>query len=186
MGIFNFLKKKKKEELPMPPPPMPPDVPPLLKGDFEPIRGGEKDMTDLPEPPKFEVPAPQFEIPEMPAKPQFDIPEFPEEKLLPAPSGEKEVRVFDKTIPSVNEEVEEEHEVVRHMPSRPAFVAVDDYKRIINDSNMVRSKLMEAENFVRRLGDLKNEEERTFEKWKIQLESVEKKLTYVDKIIAKR
>ena len=80
---------------------------------------------------------------------------------------------------------EPEVEVVRHMPSRPAIVAVDDYKRIINDTNIVRSKLMDAENFVRRLGDLKNEEERTFEKWRSQLESVEKKLSYVDKVIAK-
>jgi len=68
---------------------------------------------------------------------------------------------------------------------KPSFVAIDDYKRIINDTNTVRSKLMDAESFVRRLSDLKNEEERAFDKWRKQLEDVEKKLNYVDELIAK-
>ena len=178
-------------------------MPTLLRGDIEPIRPGDEppkleempvpEAPSMPEPPKFEIPtmpeAPIPEMREMPEPPRFEIPEMPgaptipEDHLLPAPSGEKEVQVFDKTIPTMKEEPEVE--VIRHMPSRPAFVAVDDYKRIINDTNIIRSKLMDAENFVRRLGDLKNEEERTFEKWRSQLESVEKKLSYVDKIIAK-
>ena len=44
---------------------------------------------------------------------------------------------------------------------------------------------MDAENFVRRLGDLKNEEERSFERWRTLLEDVEKKMNYVDQLIAK-
>lgn len=43
---------------------------------------------------------------------------------------------------------------------------------------------MDAEQFVKRLTDLKNEEERTFDKWRGQLEDVEKKLSYVDQLIA--
>ncbi len=168
MGLFGFLKKKK-EELPLPPPPSPPDLPPILKGDIESIRPSE--TTE-------EAPMPEF-------APMPELPEMPE-RLLPAPAGEKEVMVFDRTVPK--EEIPEPEpvaEVVRHMPVQPTFVAVEDYKRIINDTNVVRSKLMEAENFVRRLGDLKNEEERAFDKWRSQLEDVEKKLSYVDKLIAK-
>lgn len=166
MGLFGFLKKKK-DELPLPPPPSPPDIPTILKGDIESIR-----------PEMAEEYAP--EMPEM-----HPMEEFAPERLLPAPAGEKEVMVFDRTVPREEFEAEPAPEVVRHMPVQPTFVAVEDYKRIINDTNVVRSKLMEAENFVRRLGDLKNEEERAFDKWRSQLEDVEKKLSYVDKLIAK-
>ena len=166
MGIFGFLKKRRQEELPLPPPPSPPEIPTLLKGDIEPIQATDE--------------APHIEpLPELPA-PTGWKPEIP--------AGEKEVKVFDKTIkPEIMEEEALEapvRETIRVTP-KPTFVAVEDYKRIINDTNAVRSKLMDAENFVRRLSDLKNEEERAFEKWRTQLEDVEKKLNYVDSLIAR-
>ncbi|VVB81633.1 Uncharacterised protein [uncultured archaeon] len=105
------------------------------------------------------------------------LPELP--PALPAPAREEEVPVFDRTI-SKPEKLETVRPTIK-----PTFVAVEDYKRIINDTNMIRGKLMEAENFVRRLGDIKNEEERAFEKWRTHLEDVEKKLGYVDQLIAK-
>ncbi len=160
MGLFGFLKKKR-EELPMPPPPSMPEMAPILRGDIEEIRAPEEHLESLPElPPALPMPT-----------------EFPAE--------EKEVRIFDKTImQEMEEEAPPVKEVVR--PTiKPAFVAVEDYKRIINDTNTIRAKLMDAESFVRRLSDLKNEEERAFEKWRTQLEGVEKKLSYVDQLIAK-
>jgi hypothetical protein len=179
MGVFGFLKKKKEEELPMPPPPTPPAIRPLLQGDIEPIRATEE--PDI-MPPAFEPPMPEalpaLPPPEMPQ--MAPIPEIPTEFR---PAEEKEVRVFDRTIPT-EATAEEPEETVRPTPG-PMFVAVEDYKRIINDTNTVRSKLMNAENFVRRLGDLKNEEERVFEKWRSKLEAVEKKLNYVDRLIEK-
>lgn len=102
---------------------------------------------------------PAFSMPEQ-------LPELPEFKLMQQPSEKKE-----------------RAEVVR--PSiRPTFVAVDDYKRIINDTNIIRSKLIAADDFVKKLGDLKNEEERAIDRWRHQLEDVEKKLNYVDQLIA--
>ena len=191
MGIFSFLKKKK-EELPMPPPPSPPDIKPILKGDIEPIRapGGPPEPMPAftaPEslaPPMAPMPTEPFHPPlDMPAPPppvEVELPELAPASVREVPAEEEEV-VFDRTIP---EEIEEEPELVHHVP-KPAFVAVDDYKRIINDTNTIRSKLMSAENFVRRLGDLKNEEERSLDKWRKHLEGVEKKLAYVDQLIEK-
>ena len=92
---------------------------------------------------------------------------------------EVEEPIFDRTI-----ERPREKEVIRQMP-RQSFVAVEDFKQIINDTNVVRAKLMEADNFVKRLTELKNEEERSLEKWRAQLEDVEKKLTFVDHVIEK-
>lgn len=128
---------------------------------------------------------PSFEdemLPELPpALPAPDVRTYPRTPMI-ATAGEEEV-IYDKTIQEPVEEMPV-REVVRAMP-KPAFVAVEDYKRIINDTNTIRSKLMDAENFVRRLGDLKNEEERSFERWRTLLEDVEKKLNYVDQLVAK-
>ncbi len=166
MALFGFLKKKREEELPMPPPPTPPEMPPMMRGDIDSIRAPSPEMA------QFSMPGMEHEEPPLPELPL----------ALPAPAEEREVRIFDRTIRP--EEREEPTETVRP-PVRPTFVAVEDYKRIINDTNMIRSKLMDAENFVKRLSDLKNEEERAFEKWRVQLEDVEKKLNYVDQLIAK-
>ncbi|MEM3154493.1 MAG: hypothetical protein QW165_02920 [Candidatus Woesearchaeota archaeon] len=171
MGLFGFGKKRR-EELPLPPPPSPPELPPLLKGDIEEIRPPEAPSA-IPEIPPMEEH--EEKLPELP-------PALPAPMPAMAPAEEKEARVFDKTVqPEAEEPI---REVVRTIP-KPAFVAVEDYRRIINDTNTIRAKLMDAENFVRRLGDLKNEEERSFERWRTLLEDVEKKMNYVDQLIAK-
>ena len=175
MGLFGFGKKRQ-EELPLPPPPSPPELQPLLRGDIDQIRAPEAAM---PEMPSFEEHV--EELPELPPALPAPTPRMPEMNMRSA--GEEEV-VYDKTVQQPVEEEMPIREVVRAMP-KPAFVAVEDYKRIINDTNTIRSKLMDAENFVRRLGDLKNEEERSFERWRTMLEDVEKKLNYVDHLIAK-
>lgn len=175
MGLFGFGKKKQ-EDLPLPPPPSPPELQPLLRGDIDQIR--PPDAYSMPEMEEHEEMLPELP-PALPAP--TDMRSYPRTPMMAA-AGEEEVSVYDKTI---RQPVEEEfHEVVRIVP-KPAFVAVEDYKRIINDTNTIRSKLMDAENFVRRLGDLKNEEERSFERWRTLLEDVEKKMNYVDQLIAK-
>jgi hypothetical protein len=186
MGLFNFMKKRRAEELPLPPPPPPEALPPMLKGDIEPITAPEAPSPMPPMEEHFE------ELPELPPALPAPTQEFPpagekEVSLSPAfrERGSAEVKVFDRTImPEAVEEEQPIRETIRATP-KPTFVAVEDYKRIINDTNTIRSKLMDAENFVRRLSDLKNEEERAFEKWRTQLEDVEKKLNYVDHLIAK-
>jgi len=172
MGMFDFLRKKKETELPLPPPPSAPDM--TFQSDIEPIR------------------APQTEIPGEKAQEihELDLPELP--PALPAPRTdikpiqmpiEKEHEepkdiIYDKTI-----NPQEEKPVIR--TEKPSFIAVDDYRRIITDTNTVRAKLMNAENFARRLSDIKNAEERAFEKWQGYLEDVEKKMNYVDQLISK-
>lgn len=174
MGLFGFGKKRQ-EDLPLPPPPSPPELQPLLRGDIDDIR--PTDAYSMPE--EHEEMLPELP-PALPAP--TDMRSYSRTPMM-ASAGEEEVSVYDKTIQQPFEE-EPMHEVVRTVP-KPAFVAVEDYKRIINDTNTIRSKLMAAENFVRRLGDLKNEEERSFERWRTLLEDVEKKMNYVDQLIAK-
>lgn len=135
--------------------------------------------------PKRELPLPPPPVPKEVSMPKGDFEnirpnsDFP---TAPAPAEEKEVPVFDKTIPQ--EAVENFVETVRPAASS-AFIAAEDYKRIINDTNNIRMHLISAENVAKQLSDLKLNEERTLERWRAHLEDVEKKLSYVDKLIEK-
>jgi hypothetical protein len=71
------------------------------------------------------------------------------------------------------------------MPVKPVFVSVEEYHAIMGSAETVRNRLMEAENLMRKLTELRNLEEKEFEQWRQTLEDVEKKLAYVDKIVAK-
>jgi hypothetical protein len=199
--MFGFLKKKRPEStLELPPPPSPPgferpagDIPPI-----QPLAGPEElpeapSMPEFPAAPTFEHEpahegAGEVELPEVPAPelPEAPVPEEPqpvEEAPEPMPVPEltpveeqPEVAIADRTL--------EGREMVRK-PLGPTFVSVDEYRAIMENSNRVRAKLMEAEGTMRRLSEIKGEEEKTFDRWRAQLEDVERKLAHVDRVIAK-
>jgi len=208
--MLGFLKKKKaEEELELPAPPKPPELQ-TLEPDIPPIRA--KPEYEKPEIPEFkldgELPTEQPEelpqelrLPEFQPKTEYEKPEEleitkpeykkPEELELPPEPGVIPARlkipelpkpkVFDKTI---TEEIPREA-VIEKPEAKPLFVAVDDYNNVRSNTNIIRAKLLEAEEYIQRLSDLKIEEEKSFARWKKHLEDVEKKLTYVDKVIAK-
>lgn len=167
MAFTDFLKNKKSRELPLPPPPSPPMT---FRGDFDSIRAPQAPMPELSDFSKDE--------------PEYDsLPDFP--PSLPAPAEEKEVTVFDKTHTQEGVESKPERvEQVRMLP-RAAFIAMEDYKRIVNDTNSIRAHVMNAESFAKKLTELKTDEERALERWRSHLEDVEKKLAYVDQLIEK-
>lgn len=197
MALLDFLKKKERE-LPLPPPPLP-RVAQRPVSDFEPIRAaplrdwGETQQVQTEE----AMPAPLPPLPPMP-KMDFQMEEehHDEVPLLPAPAMEKEDMfekkvVFDRTIADVHDEelkkaprVQVREPVERKVPAK-TFVSVDDYRRIMSETNMVRQRLLNADNFMKKLQDLKVDEEKALERWRSQLEDVEKKLAYVDQLIEK-
>lgn len=202
--MFKFLKKKKEEtaeeDFELPPPPAPPadltaqsapeeEAPiefPEIKPKLE-FPELEKDkMPEFPEIPskkafpkekKYVEDVHMAEMPALPEHPSLAEPDFPEVKPKPVPKP-----AFER-LP-VEEHVEKPEELVRHEEIKPIFVAVDDFKNLSANTNFVRSKLVEADEYLKRLTDLKNQELKAFEKWKKTLESVESKLSYVDKVIA--
>jgi len=172
MAVFNFLKKSRNVQLPLPPPPSPPQMPPRMQGDFEDIRAQEPLL--LP---------PPMEAEDGPREYHEELPGFSDSNSIPAMEKEESSVAQDKTIAQMR--VPQAREVPKpNLPAR-SFVAVDDYRVIMNETNSIRSRLMGAENFVRKLSELKNEEERALERWRLQLEDVEKKMAYVDQLIEK-
>ncbi|MBW2973236.1 hypothetical protein KY346_02495 [Candidatus Woesearchaeota archaeon] len=177
-----FKKKKEAEEVELPPPPMPPEAVaekpkelelPEIKPAFPEIPS-EEEMPEFPEiteEEEFE----HVEIPSLPEHPTMAEHEIKMPEIRPR-------RVFEETI---KEEVVEPEEIIRPEKAKPMFVAVDEYNNLMSNANFVRSKLIEAEEYLQRLTDLKNQELKAFDKWRKTLENVESKLSYVDKIIAK-
>ncbi len=182
--MFGFSKKKKELSLPeLPPPPSPPEFP-MPEGDIPAIKPTEGPENEMPAAEPYEPVEKPAELPEVP------LPEIPE-----APAAEQEMPNLEEVPaePLVPETVEEpepveepiaEPETVRR-PVGPAFVAVDEYRAIMEHSNRVRAKLDEAGEFVRRLSEIKAEEEKTFDKWRSQLEEIERRLGQIDRFIAK-
>jgi len=191
---FGFLKKKKAvEDLELPAPPKPPELK-GLEPEIPPIRAEEPSL-DMPdfnfdsepeEAEELELPEeePESLLPETEEAEETVEIEHPEPSVIPERLKIPELpkpKVYDKTI---TEDLPRET-VIEKEETKPLFVAVDDYTTVRANTNVIRAKLLEAEEYIQRLSDLKIEEEKSFGKWKKYLEDVEKKLTYVDKVIAK-
>jgi hypothetical protein len=156
-------------------------------GTMEPFAGVDIPEVPAPDMPELESEGPTrgLALPEAPAPEEREFtgevpaPEFREEE--PATAGHElepvtERQVFERAV--------ESREPMRRVPG-PMFVSVDDYRTIMEHSERVRAKLADAEQFVHRLGEIKAEEEKVFDKWRGHLEDVERKLAQVDRVIAK-
>ncbi len=162
LGIFKKKEKLKEDSLPPPPPPMP--MPAI--GDIEPIRPSEA-----------------------PPVPAFSVPEDFIKKKTGAPIIEEKEDVFiEKEFPASmsKEEFEKPVEVPEFEEDKgPFFVSLSDHEKIERDVKSMETLLDEAEDNLESLHETIDIEEKMFEKWRSFLEGVEKKLTFVDKIIAK-
>jgi hypothetical protein len=105
-------------------------------------------------------------------------PDMPEEKLEIKPRVHHVPRREGPTKQQAIAEVEKRPE-----PRGPIYVPVEDYKAVLDGTEQVRGDLKEATEVLGRLNELKNEEDKEFEKWRSELEDIQRKLTYVDKII---
>ena len=188
--MLNLFKKKKEaaEDIELPPPPKPPELPSLPEMP-EAKEGPELDFPDIkpsfPELPELEEREEEFEVPRPeefahPVIKEQEFPEFP--PVIEEEEHETPEKVFDRTI---KEAIPKRKEVMKPHEVKPMFVSVDDFANLTANTNFVRSKLVEAEEYLQRLTDLKNQELKAFDTWKKTLENVEQKLSYVDQVIAK-
>ena len=169
MGLNFFKKKKKSEEhLPMPPPPIP--KPKDFVGDIEEIR-----------PQKIEnkLPEQDLSIPELSM--DSSIPEEPE--TFEQPNSSK-MTFREHKVDSFNEPDDFHEEPPKlDIQKGPLFISVSDYEKIELDINSMKTLLDDAENSFQEMNDIVSSESDFLDKWRAYLEGVEKKLSFVDKII---
>ena len=112
---------------------------------------------------------------EMQLPPPPNLPEQDVQETAPEPVH------IDPPIPESSFSIEP-----AHTPLATTFISVSDYKIILGGVNNVKTKLSEADSIVERLGTIKTQEEQFFERWRNQLEEIERKINAVDQIIGKR
>jgi hypothetical protein len=66
---------------------------------------------------------------------------------------------------------------------KPLFVKADDYKSILGALTVIRSKIGDSEKILADLNELKNVKDKSFEKWRTELEDIQRKLLYIDKTL---
>ncbi|MBT4651574.1 hypothetical protein HOC13_03565 [Candidatus Woesearchaeota archaeon] len=62
----------------------------------------------------------------------------------------------------------------------PVFVKVDEYKDILSTMETIKAKMQDARNTIRKLGELKNEEDSQIQTWQSALVEIEKKIQFID------
>jgi len=68
------------------------------------------------------------------------------------------------------------------MESNTVFVKIEDYKDILEVMSILKNKVEDAKSTLRKINELKNEEDAELELWSTGLEDVERKIEYIDKL----
>lgn len=97
-------------------------------------------------------------------------------------SKEQEKRLLE----TLGREKIEKPKLREYHPDTPLFITIDGYKEILADIEHVNATLKASEEVLDRLNELKNTKDKEFEKWRSELEDVQRKLLYVDKVIFER
>ena len=65
----------------------------------------------------------------------------------------------------------------------PLFVKIDEYKEVQNILEVIKKKIINAEEMLKEIKQLKDEEDRELMAWSSNLEDVTKKIESIDKTI---
>ncbi len=124
-----------------------------------------------------------MELPPPPIPDEFELPPMPDSQEMPETPEELPAEIHEESdIP------EAEHHSEVHRPSRegPLFVSMQDYQAILSDVNGIRTKIGDAEESFKKLGELKDAQDKLIDDWRGLFEQVQKKLTYVDDVLFER
>lgn len=69
------------------------------------------------------------------------------------------------------------------MEAAPVFVKIDEYREILDTINVIKTKMNEAKHVLKRISDLKSEEDNEVDLWMSNIADVERKMTLVDKTL---
>ena len=65
------------------------------------------------------------------------------------------------------------------------FIKIDEYKKTLETVKVIKSKLEEAREILKRISELKIEEYNQLSKWDSSLEEVEKKMASINEALGK-
>ena len=65
----------------------------------------------------------------------------------------------------------------------PIYVKIDEYKEILEIINMIKDKIYEAKSTVKKLNDIRAEEDNEIDMWNGNLQEIERKVEFIDKTL---
>ncbi len=65
----------------------------------------------------------------------------------------------------------------------PVFVRIDDYSTIIEVLDLLKIKLADAKQTLDRIAELKSKEDEEVERWRAELDEVERKVDFIDRTL---
>ena len=72
---------------------------------------------------------------------------------------------------------------MRDDETRPIFVKIDEYRDVLDIMNVIKKKLVEANDTLKKINELKNKEEAELDGWRQMLDEVGRKVNGIDKLI---
>ena len=209
--FFNKFGSKKAQNSPMdiPPrvddsdlPPLPPDA------DFNsprPIVFSQSNSNTMPQPQEDKSGSLNYPQPGQNRNNQSMMQQAYEEKFprqteeyhVPMPAKElHDDSMYDFKFPelekfsSVNTDVSRMQEPEKYTPkpveiqnAGPIYVDINNYKEILDEIDQVEIKLKKIDDVFARLNEIKNNKDKTFEKWNFIIEDIQRQCVYVEKTI---
>ncbi len=173
MGVLDLFKKKGKQiDLPPPPPPE------LLKLNIE-LPKDDLELPPLPELPP--IPTPETETGTVNKK--YEIPHLDTDKEFSIPLEVMPTKTEESLNSNENQEPINLPEPKVKREKGPLFIKVDDYRIVLENINLVRNKLSESDYVVEALNELRNKVNDEFERWREDLEEMQRKVVYMDKAL---
>jgi len=65
----------------------------------------------------------------------------------------------------------------------PLFVDIESFKTMLGDVDTIKNDIRSSEVVLQHLDDIKNSKDKELERWRGQLEDIQKKINYVDKVL---
>lgn len=62
----------------------------------------------------------------------------------------------------------------------PVFVKIDEYKEILDVMDLIKNKLEQVRSVLKKIEELKTQENNEIQSWHHDLEEIEKKISYID------
>lgn len=142
---------------------------------------------EFPERAEIEVPPTPLSIPK---EEPFEFPMFPsaeEDKIgAKAEKPKKEVapptveNIEEEAVSSVKEGLEERESLEL---AKPLFIEGRLYKGMIDDIGVLKNTLKNSSDELMKIGDLKDDREKSYSVWHKQMEDIQRKLIYIDNIL---
>lgn len=173
-----FFSKKKKIPLPLPPEPD--------KVRFESELPEIPSLPEFPEIPKQETTNAEQSLPELPQLPEIKRLELPSQRRIEIRERPRiEIPQYEETEYSIPKPLFSQPTRAESAPHAPVFVSSSDYQEITENTEEAKQVLIQAEYTITELAEIRNKEQKEFEKWRTELEQAEKRLAYIDSLISK-